>query len=124
MRLVVCIFGAALALNGGANDEDTSASPFGHAILKDFSFPKDWTNLNQGSYGACPIPVQNARSKVVQTIDNNPEVFFRGNIDGSGRTIYSDLVDESRRAVAEYVGANTNNIVLVDNASSGLDIII
>eukprot|EP01065_Artemidia_motanka_P035311 TRINITY_DN4322_c1_g1_i2.p1 TRINITY_DN4322_c1_g1~~TRINITY_DN4322_c1_g1_i2.p1 ORF type:complete len:466 (+),score=103.92 TRINITY_DN4322_c1_g1_i2:106-1398(+) len=100
------------------------ADAFGHAMLKEFTFPEGWTNLNQGSYGAIPSAVAKARNQYQSQMDANPEVFFRVNMTGDGRTVYSDLVDRARTALAGYLSARTLDLVIVENASHGINAVL
>eukprot|EP01062_Namystynia_karyoxenos_P062514 TRINITY_DN5540_c0_g1_i1.p2 TRINITY_DN5540_c0_g1~~TRINITY_DN5540_c0_g1_i1.p2 ORF type:complete len:473 (+),score=132.12 TRINITY_DN5540_c0_g1_i1:78-1421(+) len=93
---------------------------FGHALLSEFTFPTGWTNLNHGSYGACPNPVRAARQRYQNEMDASPEAFFRVNMTGDGHTVYSDLVDRARVELAAYLAADPNSVVFVENASHGI----
>ncbi len=97
---------------------------FGHEVLSEFSFPEGWTNLNQGSYGACPNYVRQARREYQDRMDASPEAFFRVNMTGDGHSGWADLIDRARGSLAAYLHTAVDNIVLVDNASTGLNVVL
>ncbi|KAJ7278862.1 PLP-dependent transferase [Mycena rebaudengoi] len=89
---------------------------FGHAMLKYFAFDPDYVNLNHGSYGSLPLPVLAACNALTLRIESNPDLFVR--VDNEG------LITKTREQIARFVGAKTREIVLVRNASHGLNTIM
>lgn len=69
-----------------------------------------------GSYGASPLPVLAAVNKMTMEIEANPDRFHR--------ISYQAPLLDIRRKLAQLIGANTDECVLVPNASSGLNIIL
>ncbi|KAJ6492811.1 PLP-dependent transferase [Mycena vitilis] len=90
--------------------------PFGHPMLKYFAFDADYVNLNHGSYGSLPLPVLSACNKLTMQVESNPDLFVKMD--------QTNLITKCRAQVARFVGAKTDEIVLVRNASHGLNIIM
>ncbi|PPQ95574.1 hypothetical protein CVT26_008602 [Gymnopilus dilepis] len=89
---------------------------FGHAMLKYFSMDPEYINLNNGSYGTTPRPVQVAVERLSARIERNPELFHRRD--------YLPLLKIVRAKLANFIGAKTEEVVLVNNASAGLNTIL
>lgn len=71
--------------------------------------------LNHGSYGACPSVVLAAQDEVRADLERQPVLFFRR---------LKDRLDEARRAVAAFVGAQPDDLVFVRNATSGVNAVL
>ncbi|KAJ7161146.1 pyridoxal phosphate-dependent transferase [Mycena filopes] len=89
---------------------------FGHAMLKYFAFDKDYVNLNHGSYGSLPLPVLAACDKLTLRVESNPDLFVR--------VEQTPLITKCRAQIAKFVGAKTDEIVLVRNTSHGINTIM
>lgn len=99
--------------------------PMGHVLLRNFSFPEGWTNLNQGSYGACPVEVRRAREAYRAEMDDSPEAFFRVGFGEQGRQPRAwELYKRARDALAEYLNVDPEDLVLVENASEGINAVL
>jgi isopenicillin-N epimerase len=72
--------------------------------------------LNHGSFGACPRPVFEEYRRWQLEIERRPVELL-----GLERG-YSELIGPARERLARYVGADPANLVLVPNASSGINI--
>ncbi|TFK94027.1 PLP-dependent transferase [Polyporus arcularius HHB13444] len=97
---------------------DTSQKPpsFGHPLKQYFALDDDYVNLNHGSYGSLPLPVLSAVNKWNYEIERNPDLFHR--------LTYRPLLVKSREAVAKLIGANTDEVVLVPNATHALNVVL
>lgn len=71
--------------------------------------------LNHGSYGACPRPVFEAYQHYQLELERHPGAFL-------GRCS-SELLPEARRSLAAYVGADSDDVVYVTNATTGINIV-
>ncbi|KAG6825309.1 hypothetical protein H0H92_004104 [Tricholoma furcatifolium] len=89
---------------------------FGHELLKYYAFDPDYINLNNGSYGATPLPVLDALNKLTLQIEANPDLFHRLKFQG--------LLLDVRRRLAQHLGADVDEVVLVANASTGVNTIL
>ncbi len=73
------------------------------------------TYLNHGSFGACPKPVFDAYQRWQRELERQPVEFLaleRG---------FPALLDEARRALAAYLGADPANLAFAPNATSALN---
>ncbi|KAF4610713.1 hypothetical protein D9613_007297 [Agrocybe pediades] len=89
---------------------------FGHAMLKYYALDPEYINLNNGSYGTTPRPVQHAINELTAKIESNPDVFMR--------VLLYPAIQKVREQLAEFLGAKANEVVLVSNASMGLATIL
>jgi isopenicillin-N epimerase len=71
--------------------------------------------LNHGSFGATPKPVFESYQRWQLELERQPVEFL-------GRR-FNDLMFESRKALANFVGTKDENIVYVTNATVGLNIV-
>lgn len=108
---------------------------FGHPLLKYFAFDPNYINLNhgasllskpftlivligrrQGSYGSLPRPVKAACDAISAKAESAPDRFHR--LD------YQSSLLRARERVAQLIGARTEEVVLVPNASAGLNTVL
>ena len=71
--------------------------------------------LNHGSFGACPKPVFEAYQRWQCELEREPVEFL-------GRR-HNGLLAEARSALAQYVGAERDDLVFVTNATTGMNIV-
>lgn len=90
--------------------------PLGRASRALFTFEAGWTNLNHGSYGAPPAAVQEVQRAWSRVMEANPETFIRWTHYGA--------IDAVRAKLAAYVGAAPEDVVLIDNASHGMNAVL
>ena len=74
-------------------------------------------HLNHGSFGATPAAVLEAQQIIRTRIEANPTRFF---LEGE----YQDSLDEARRVVARFVGADDAGLVFVTNATAGVNAVL
>lgn len=74
------------------------------------------TFLNHGSFGACPIKVLEAQQKLRSRLEHEPVRFFERE--------FEQLLDESREELARFVGADTEELVFVPNATTGVNAVL
>jgi isopenicillin-N epimerase len=82
-----------------------------------FLLDPDVVFLNHGSFGACPRPVFAEYQRLQLELEREPVEFL-----GLKRT-YPRRAGEARRRVAEYVGARPDDLVLVPNATTGINMV-
>jgi isopenicillin-N epimerase len=73
--------------------------------------------LNHGSFGACPRAVLDEYQRVQREIERNPVEalsLYRG---------FPGAIASVRQRLAEYVGADPANVVLVPNATTGVNLV-
>ncbi|CAL1716184.1 unnamed protein product [Somion occarium] len=97
---------------------DPSSKPpaFGHDLKKYWAFDENYVNLNNGSYGSCPLPVLKDVQKLQLLAEQNPDKFHR--------YTYLPLLEESRKLVVDLIGAEHDEIVLVPNATHGINTVL
>ena len=74
------------------------------------------TFLNHGSFGACPIHVLNLQSDGRSRLERQPLQFLV-------RELETHL-DNTREVLAQFIGAKTDDLAFVPNATSGVNTIL
>ncbi|KAI0690171.1 PLP-dependent transferase [Cytidiella melzeri] len=97
-------------------DPNSAPPQFGKAARKYWAFDDTYINVNHGSYGSLPLPVKAEVDKLLLLAERNPDRFHR--------LTYMPLLDKARREVANLVGAEHDEIVLVPNATHGLNTVL
>ncbi|KAF8159185.1 pyridoxal phosphate-dependent transferase [Crassisporium funariophilum] len=90
--------------------------PFGKALLKHYALDPEYLNLNNGSYGTTPRPVLEAANELTLLVESNPDRF--------NRLLYQPMLIDVRTKVATLIGAKADEVVLVANASMGVNTIL
>ena len=91
-----------------------------------FLLDPDVVYLNHGGYGACPIPVFDEYQRWQRELERQPTDFFARRLstwfweEKTGPNLLSD----ARVALAAFVGARTEDLVFVPNATSGLNAVL
>lgn len=80
-----------------------------------FQIRPDVTFLNHGSFGACPRPVFETYQEWQRRLEADPIEFL-------GRRLHG-MLSEAREPLATYVGTHPDQIVFVQNATLGTNII-
>ena len=80
-----------------------------------FLLNQDVVFLNHGSFGACPKPVFEVYQNWQRELEYQPVEFL-------GRR-YHDLVDTARESLAQYINADSEDIIFITNATSGVNIV-
>ncbi|KAL5526017.1 hypothetical protein ACEPAG_7355 [Sanghuangporus baumii] len=75
-----------------------------------------YINLNNGSYGSLPLPVLTACEKMSREIEANSDRFMR--------STYIPILRDVRARVAALVGADTDECVIVPNATHGINTVL
>ena len=85
-------------------------------IRSQFLISRDIIHLNHGSFGACPKPVFEDYQKCQLELEKNTVNFFvkQGPV----------LLEQSRKALGEYIGCQADDVVLVMNPSYAMNIIV
>ncbi len=74
------------------------------------------TFLNHGSFGACPRVVLERQSELRRQLEREPVRFFERD--------YEPLLDEARTVLAGVVGARTDDLAFVPNATAGVNAVL
>ncbi|PSN71439.1 PLP-dependent transferase [Corynespora cassiicola Philippines] len=89
---------------------------FGKELRGDFLFDGEWLNLNHGSFGTYPRPVQKALREFQDQAEARPDHFIR--------YIYPKLLDVSKEAVAKILKAPVSTLVFTPNATTGVNTVL
>jgi isopenicillin-N epimerase len=82
------------------------------AYLREFTLDPTIRFLNHGSFGACPRAVQEAQRGFRDALEREPVQFLVRHLE--------PLLDETRTALAAFVGADPAGLVFVPNATTGV----
>src|SRR3989442_11701388 len=72
--------------------------------------------LNHGSFGACPRPVLAAQQRLRERLERQPVQFL-------GRDLEA-LLDDARRVLAAFLGADPEGLVFVPNATTAVNAVL
>ena len=97
-------------LNEGSNFE------FGRSMRSQFLLDNDHIPLNHGSYGTFPKVIREALREYQDRMEANPDKFIR-------RELELEL-HKAREAVAKFVNVETNEIVFVQNTTTGINAVL
>jgi isopenicillin-N epimerase len=92
------------------------------AAVRGFSLESPWrldpniAFLNHGSFGACPEPVALARQAILEELEANPMSALE--------RAFEPRLDAARSAVASYLGADPEGLVVVPNATAGVSTVL
>lgn len=85
-------------------------------MLKHFLFDPKYKNLNHGSFGAYPAHVKYALRKYQDETEATPDPFIRHT--------QGELIDKSRVATAKVLNVPVQEVVLVKNATTGVNTVL
>ena len=92
-------------------DDDADWQPF----RDQWDLRPGTTYLNHGSFGPPPKSVQRARQQWLQRLETQPVDFFLREFEPS--------LAEIRSTLAQFIGASAENLVCVENATYGMNIV-
>ena len=72
--------------------------------------------LNHGSFGACPLAVLTYQQQIRDQLESQPVKFMAKDLPA--------LLDRSREDLASFVGAKSDNIAFVSNATQGVNTVM
>ncbi|HWB59157.1 MAG TPA: aminotransferase class V-fold PLP-dependent enzyme, partial [Chthoniobacteraceae bacterium] len=84
--------------------------------------PRLWTFdpeaifMNHGAFGGCPRAVQECQAEWRARLERQPLHFLTRELE--------PLLDAARAALAEFVGAEPDDLVFVGNATSGINTVL
>jgi isopenicillin-N epimerase len=71
--------------------------------------------LNHGSFGACPRPVFDDYQRRQRELERQPVEFLARRYEG--------LIDDAKARLAAYLGARSDDLVFVPNATAGMNVV-
>ena len=101
-----------------AVDEDLfKPVPFGNEMRKaHFLLAPEYTPLNHGSFGTYPRAVQSRFRECQDLSEARPDAFVRHDV--------PKMLDSSRETLARYLNVETDEVVLVPNATNATNVIL
>jgi isopenicillin-N epimerase len=72
--------------------------------------------LNNGAFGAVPLPAQRAQQRLRDEVESDPMRFYARGL--------TDRITHTRRHLARFVGADPDGSALVANASTGVNAVL
>jgi isopenicillin-N epimerase len=72
--------------------------------------------LNHGSFGSCPLPVLEFQQAIRDRLERQPVQFLVRELE--------PLLDDARMTLSQFVGADSNNLVFVQNATTGVNTVL
>jgi len=72
--------------------------------------------LNHGSFGSCPRPVLDFQTALRDRMERQPVQFLVRDLE--------PMLNDARAVLAQFVGANPDNLVFVPNATSGVNTVL
>ncbi len=72
--------------------------------------------LNHGSFGSCPLVVLEHQTELRRRLEREPITFLVRELE--------PLLDEARATLAAFVGADVDDLVLIPNATSGVNAVL
>jgi isopenicillin-N epimerase len=87
----------------------------GNGMQDAWSIADDVTYLNHGSFGPSPRVVEQARQEWTDQLERQPMNFFLRQME--------EALTEARETLAAFVGADADDLIFVDNATYGMNIV-
>ena len=88
----------------------------GSTLKNHWALQPGFTFLNHGTFGACPRPVLQAQNELRERMERNPVQFFE--------RVLPALLDGAREQLAEFVGANADDLAFIPNATTGVSTVL
>ncbi|MEL7034132.1 MAG: aminotransferase class V-fold PLP-dependent enzyme [Cyanobacteria bacterium J06592_8] len=97
-------------------DETLSVKLQASDYRKHWLLDSNVTFLNHGSFGACPRTILEKQAKLREQLERQPVHFFVRE--------WESLLDQARQQLAEFVGADAEELAFVPNATTGVNSVL
>ena len=94
----------------------TTTAPSVSDLRAAWTLDPEVTFLNHGSFGACPKPVLAVQAELRERMEREPVLFLAREVEA--------LMDRARAFLAEFIGADAQDVVHVNNATSGVNAVL
>ncbi|HEY2382009.1 MAG TPA: aminotransferase class V-fold PLP-dependent enzyme [Terriglobia bacterium] len=104
-----------------------TTAPFGHSMLDRWMLDPSITYLNHGTVGAPPRRVLEVQQKLRDEIERQPSHFLLREVSPKGVGVWkreTSRVRDAANAVAGFLGARGEDLVFVDNTTSGVNAVL
>ncbi len=85
-------------------------------VRRFWTLDPDVAFLNHGSFGACPAPILHRQTELRARMEREPVRFLGRDLEG--------LLDGARAALADFVGADADDLAFVTNATAGVGCVV
>eukprot|EP01112_Ceratiomyxa_fruticulosa_P017252 TRINITY_DN5342_c1_g1_i1.p1 TRINITY_DN5342_c1_g1~~TRINITY_DN5342_c1_g1_i1.p1 ORF type:complete len:418 (-),score=73.12 TRINITY_DN5342_c1_g1_i1:94-1347(-) len=110
--LLVSLVTLLLSIQGSICGRNSSIA-FGHSLYSSFSLRKGYVNINNGAFGTVCNDAKFQERDYFDMMLADPNSWFRGG--------YQPYLIAVRQRLAQYVSADEGNLVVVENASAGVN---
>lgn len=105
----------------------TPAPRFGRAMLEHWALDPEIVYLNHGTVGATPRRVLEAQQRIRDAIERQPARFLLRELTAiatGGKPLAKPRMRAAADSVAEFLGATGDDLVFVDNATTGVNAVL
>jgi isopenicillin-N epimerase len=92
------------------------SAEFGRTARAQFSLDRDGVFLNHGSFGATPKSVLAAQSRWRETMENQPDIFFR--------RLMRPGVRAAAEVLAPVIGSRAEDLAFMENPTAGINTVL
>ena len=108
--------------------EINGATPFGHGMLKYFAFEDGYLNVNNGSYGAVPVCIDQTKAQFTKRVEACTERWFRYHLYAvlfvRSYEMHANIL-QSLAVLAKDIGVDdAERLAFVANASAGVNSVL
>ena len=110
----------------GSGSPGPDVAPFGRRLLELFPLEPGGIYLNHGTVGVTPRAVMQARAEILEEIERHPARFMIRELMTLGMSPPPEAprLRAAAARVAAFLGARPEDLVFVDNASSGVNAVL
>jgi isopenicillin-N epimerase len=87
-----------------------------HSASEQWGLDRTVAYLDHGSFGACPLSILDAQSRLRERMERQPAEFFSREL--------GPLLDAARQELVEFLGADADDLAFVPNATYGVNAVL